>query len=63
MHQKKLMQSEETICRHVCIYFFQVQFLRVPLHNYNYFSGRCIEAKKKCQTKQIKQQEGIILLI
>ena len=40
------MQSDETICRHICTYFSQVQFLGTPSHNYNDFSGRRIEAKK-----------------
>lgn len=56
------MQSKEAICRHICTYFSQVQFMGVPSHNYNDFSGKRIEAKK-CQTKQIKQQEAIVFAL
>ena len=61
MHQKKkLMQSKETICRHICTYFSQVQFLGVPSHNYNDFSGKRIEAKKM-SNKTNKAAEGICI--
>ena len=55
------MQSEETICRHICTYFSQVQFLGVLSHNYNDFSDRRIEAKKM-SNKTNKAAAGICII-